>query len=51
MYVFHLGIASFIFEDYGEKYIILNPLGKEIIYYPINNIKKGKNTLITIEKS
>ncbi len=46
-----MGVAGFIFEDFGEKHIITNPFGKEIIYYPINNIKKGKKTLITIEKT
>jgi len=51
MYGCQLGIASFIFEDFGEKHIILNPFGKDITYYPINDIKKGKKTLITIEKS
>ena len=51
IYGCQLGIASFIFEDFGEKHLILNPFGKEITYYPINNIQKGKKTLITIEKS
>ena len=51
LYGCQLGIASFIFEDFGEKHIILNPFGKEIIHYPINEIKKGKKTLIKIEKS
>lgn len=45
------GISSFIFVDFGEKKTLSNPFGKEIIHYPIKNIKKGKKTLIIIEKT
>ena len=46
-----MGISSFIFEDFGEKHIISNPYGKDITYYPICDIKKGKKTKIKIEKT
>ena len=46
-----MGISSFIFEDFGEKHMILNPYGKDITYYPICDIKKGKKTIIKIENT
>lgn len=43
-----LGLSGFIFEDFG-KHIITNPFGNEPKFYPINNIIKGKKTLISID--
>ncbi len=43
-----LGVSGFIFEDFG-KHIITNPFGNEPKFYPINNITKGKKTLISID--
>ena len=44
-----LGLAGYVFTDFGPKYNILDETGEENQSYLIKNITKEKNALVTID--
>ena len=51
IYTCALGLAGFLFNDFGKEHIISDPYEKDDNFYPIKNIKKGEKTIIELEKS
>ena len=51
IYTCALGLAGFLFNDFGKNHIISSPYDKDDKYYPIKNIKKGIKTIIQLENS
>ena len=49
IYACCLGLAGYIFTDFGPKHIIFSEIGEEKTTYNIKNITKEKNGLITID--
>jgi ubiquitin-activating enzyme E1 len=51
IYTCALGLAGFLFNDFGKKHNITSTFYDDDNYYPIKNIKKGEKTLIQLEHS
>ena len=51
IYTCVLGLAGFLFNDFGKNHIISSPYDKDDKFYPIKNIIKGEKTIIQIDNS
>ena len=49
IYAFNLGLAGYIFSDFGPDHIIFDESGSTKISYNIKNISKAENALITVD--
>ena len=48
IYTSVLGLAGFLFNDFGKNHIISSPYDKDDKFYPIKNIIKGEKTIIQL---
>ena len=49
IYAINLGLAGYIFSDFGQKHIIFDETGSTTISFNIKNISKAEKGLITID--